>query len=192
MKRFALVFVLALPIILLMGCDMGGASSESVQTQVVGSITAASYTATPRSTPHPSEGQIVSLLNANLHAPPDALSQTLDASYIVIEAAFLPNPAGRLTTLSIKVRCECARDGTCCNVEHTFVVMTEAMKLTYSTFVDLVLGSVEVVQVECYDHDTRIGAMSVLWEIMKNYLIGNSTTGYQLGGAVQKNATQVP
>lgn len=190
MKRFIWGFMLVLPLILI-GCE-GGSQSSIVQTQVVGTMIAASYTATPINTPHPSEGLIVSLLNANLQASSDALSQSLDATYTVERAFFPPNPAGLLNILEIKVRCECARDGECCNVEHTFVVTTEAMKMTTTYLIDLIPGSVNELIISCNDHDVKIGAMSVPWAIMQNYLNGISTTGYQLGEAVKKGATPTP
>ena len=190
MKRFIWGFVLTLSLALL-GCEVDDVSQNEM-THAVETLTVAAYTPTPINTPHPNEGAIVSLLNANLQASSDALMQSLDASYTIERASFPPNPAGSLNILEIKVRCECARDGECCNVEHTFVVTTEAMKMTTTYLIDLIPGSVNELIISCYDHDVKIGVMSVPWAVMANYLNGNSTTGYQLGEAVKKGATPTP
>ncbi len=191
MKRFVIAFAMALSFIAT-GCDMETVTSSDV-THVAETFTALAYTPTPMSTPHPSEGQIASLLNANLQAlSTDPLSQSLNAALLVGNVDLPPNGANRLEMLQIHVRCECPRDGDCCNAEHTFVIVVQAMKLAPDFFIGLVPDSVEEVQVFCYDHGRLIGTLTVYWAILKDYLVNNGITGYQLGDAVRKSATPMP
>lgn len=152
--------------------------------------TASALPPTPVSTPNPTEGWIVNLLNANLQTfPADSLSQTLDATYTILGASFLPTTTENPTVLKIKVQCVCARNGTCCNVEHTFVVIISAMRVTPDIFINLVPQSIVELQVSCHDPDKLMGIMAVSWEMMKCYLSNHGVTGYQLGDAVHKLPT---
>ncbi len=191
MKHFFLFFWLALPIILLMGCDLDGPPSESAQTQVVANLTVAAYTPTFVPTRHPNEMHIVELVNDGLQKLEDPLSITLDAKYTVIQAYLIIRPGQNdPTILSLEVRCECARDGLCCNVEHTFVMVARAMKSKDIELIAWVPSTVVDFQVYCYDHETPIGPMSTHWVMMQEYMLGH-IDGYQLGGAII-TATPVP
>ena len=191
MKRFVLAFLLALPIFLMMGCELEGPPSVSAQTQVVASLTVAAYTPTFVPTRHPHEIHIVELINAGLQELEDPLSRTVDASYTVIQAP-LKIRLGQIdpSILSIEVRCQCANNGSCCNVEHTFVMIAKAMALKRSEIVGWVPPTVVDFEILCYDHQSQIGIMSTNWVLMQGYIFGQ-IDGYQLGGAVQ-NPTPTP
>jgi hypothetical protein len=196
MKHFVLVFILALYFVLT-GCG----SNEINQLQLegaIGTLTSLAYTATPVNTPHPSEKMIVDIINANLQMPEDPLSKTLDATYRVVKVSFVPNISGIPTTLFIVIDCECARDGHCCNLEHTFVVITRAMKANPEIIVGTAQGFPSIIpqtildlQIECFDHQSTMGTMSVSWPLMREYLIG-AISGDQLGWEVRRLATQTP
>lgn len=191
MKRFVLFFFLTLPIVLLMGCDLEAPPSDSVQTQVVAGLTIAAYTPTFVPTRHPNEMHIVELVNDGLRELEDPLSITLDAEITVIQAYLIIRP-GQIdpTILSLEVRCQCARDGSCCNVEHTFVMVARAMKSKGVELIAWVPSTVVDFEVKCFDHQTSIGPMSTHWLMMQEYILGH-IDGYQFGGAII-TATPVP
>jgi len=176
----------------------GSVIDENTVYQVGLTQTVAAYTATPINTPHPSERLIVDIINSYLQTPENPLSETLDAKYRVVKVSFIPNSAGNFTTFLITAYCECARDGTCCNVEHTFALITRAMKASPEIFVGVppnipsaVPQTINELYVECYDHQNRIGTLYVSWSMMREYLIG-TIGGNQLGWSVQKQATPTP
>ena len=196
MKRFIWGFVLTLSLALL-GCEVDEVSQNEM-THAVATLTAAAYTPIPMNTPHPSEKPIVDILNSYLQTPENPLSETLDAKYRVVKVSFIPNMAGNLTIFAITTYCECARNGTCCNVEHTFALITKAMKASPEIFVgvppnipSVVPQTVNEIQVECYDYQSRIGMLYVSWSTMREYLIG-TIGGDQLGWSVQKQAISTP
>ena len=174
---------------------MSGADDPAVQTQVVANITAASYTATPAATPHPAEKDIVQTLNEVIQAPENSLSNTLDATYRVVKASLTPVNASEFDLL-ISVKCECASEGSCCNVEHTFVRVTQAMKerrdrLLGIPYQPIIPPGVLDLRVECFDHGTRIGILFVSWATMKGYLL-DAVDANLLGWSVQRDETPSP
>jgi hypothetical protein len=197
MKRFVLVFVGVL--FLLTGCDASGADISPQQaTQFVQMLTVTAYTPTPIDTPHPTEKGIADVINQYLQTPEDPLSGTLDATYRVVDVIITGDQAGNLTLLTIIVDCLCARDGDCCNPEHTFVMITRAIKANADKFLGTSLdrplyipSTVNQFVVRCYDSQAQMGRMIVSWPLMRDYLMGTITAD-QLGWTVEKDLTPVP
>ena len=179
--------ILFVPMVLfltLAACE--GVSTQDAVTSAQQTLTAAFITLTPINTPHPSEKPIVERINGILLPSMNLLEITLDATYLVDKAVFLTE-GGRLT-LSIEVHCECPRADSCCNVEHAFVVIANAMQAIGADFINLIPSEVNELRVSCYDHQSLLGTMFVPWPNMQNYIMGTSN-GYQLGGEVKQSQT---
>jgi hypothetical protein len=198
MKPFVLVFVLAL-FFALTGCE-GVIVTEGDSTHVVETITAAVYTPIPMNTPDPFARTIIDLINFQLLTPEDPLSNTLDASYRVVDVSFSSVIGNTPALFIINIECECARNGDCCNKEHIFVVITRAMKAITTREMSMgippsipatVPMTVTELRVVCHDHQVPLGTMYVSWPIMREYLLG-TINGDQLGWSVQKQATEMP
>jgi len=153
----------------------------------VQTLTAAAYTPTATSTPDPDESAIVILLNRGLAETTDPLSQTIDARYQVVDASFPTNADGTPNTFRIDVRCECASAASCCTLERTFVVVTDAMKVDAAKIARQVPNTVTSLQVACFDHVTQIGMMIASWDDMVAYFT-SSINGFQLGARVVRLA----
>jgi hypothetical protein len=190
MKRFVLVFVLALPIILLMGCNVSVTSEGDLRTQIVGSFTAESYTLTPASTPDPLESSLVMILNTDL-ARTNQLSQALEAKYYVLKVDFLLDDLQVQEQLFIEIHCECVNNAPCCSVNRTFVALTDAMKSDSVLFSQIVPLSITTMQVSCYDHEKSIGTVFAPWNLMREYFFG-TISGFELGGEINKSLTPSP
>lgn len=160
-------------------------------------LTASVYTPTPMFTPNPSEQLIVGALNTYLQIPDDPLSNTIDASYRVVEVSFPPNIGGVPNSFIVTVNCQCAQGGDCCNDEHTFVMTIRAMKanadmfLGVSPVVLIIPETVTEFQLVCFEDGFKQGTMSVPWPIMRDYLAG-VINGDQFGWKVRKNKTPEP
>jgi len=156
-------------------------------TMAVQTLTAAAYTPTATSTPDPDESAIVILLNRGLAETTDPLSQTIDARYQVVDASFPTNADGTPNTFRIDVRCECASAASCCTLERTFVVVTDAMKVDAAKIARQAPNTVTSLQVACFDHATQTGMMIASWDDMVAYFT-SSINGFQLGARVVRLA----
>ena len=182
MKRPVLILMLT-GLIWLAAC--GNDLTPDQLTMAVQTLTAAAYTPTATSTPDPDESAIVILLNRGLAETTDPLSQTIDARYQVVDASFPVGADQKPTVFRIDVRCECINGASCCTLERTFVVLTEAMKPGIEKIARQVSASVVDVQVACLDRSTQIGMVVISWRDMVDYFAGR-INGFQLGGRVIK------
>jgi hypothetical protein len=187
-KWFALVLLGILFLLLtsvLSGCVTDSTTPPTQNDVEMAQTTIAIASFTPTPPPFPFEKPIVEALNnflqmqRDLTHPLDQLSITIDASYIVNRVVL------QGATLIIEVHCECALNGDCCNMEHTFMVITQAMNDNQAYF-QLITSDITDFQLACYDHAKPLGTMQVSWFDMQGFMHGN-ITGYQLGGAVTKN-----
>ena len=156
-----------------------------VGTAVGETQTAAVWTPTTSPTPNPNEPKIVEWLNAEL-SNADALEQTIDAKYQVLEVSF-PALNGLATTIRVDVRCECAMNGQCCVPERVFVVTVGSLKKRSDKILEQVPGTVIDLKVVCYDRLTQTGVMSAAWVDVKSYLL-EQINGYQLGSRVYRSS----
>ncbi len=198
MKKFVAILVTML-FLALAGCVDTSPSGEDF-THVIETLTATSYTPIPLSTPDPFEKMIVDLINFELEKPEDPLSTTLDATYAVVDVNFNNETKDFPTIFEITVQCECARNGECCNGEHTFVLVTRAMKTITEREKGMgippsipasIPTTVTELRVICYDHKSSLGIMHVPWSLMRDYLMGIITAD-QLGWNVQKKPAKEP
>ena len=184
MKRVLFVVPIILLVILNACATDVSAVAPPVGTAVGETQTAAVWTPTISPTPDPNESKIVEWLNAEL-SNADALEQTVDAKYQVVDVSF-PAVNGTATTIRVDVRCECARNGQCCIPERTFVVTVASLKKRADKILEQVPGTVSELQVVCYDHLTEVGAISVSWADARGYLL-EQINGYQLGSRVYRS-----
>jgi hypothetical protein len=187
LKRSVLALVGILFVLLtsaLSGCVTDSTTPPTQNDVEIAQTTIAIASFTPTPPPLPFEKPIVEALNEflqmqrDLTYPPDQLSITIDASYIVNQVVL------QGSTLIIEVHCECALNGDCCNMEHTFMVITQAMNDKQAYF-QLITSEIMDFQLVCYDHAKQLGTMQVSWFNMQGFMHGN-VNGYQLGGAVTK------
>ena len=190
MKRFLPI----IPVLLLMLLNACGASaaqaSADMQALFDQTMTATMWTPLPTQTYNPNIPNMVSWLNTDLSTA-NPLEQTLDAEYRVVNVSF-PNLSDSPTLVfRVDVRCECMNGADCCMPERTFVVIMGSMKRNSNTIVAQVPGGVSEMLVVCFDLEqhARVGAMSALWQDVRDYLLG-ILTGYQLGVRVVR--TVVP
>ncbi len=180
MKRLvlpALCFVL----LALAGC--GDDLSTAQMANAVKTLTATVLPPTYTPTPDPDESAIVILLNRGLDQTIDPLSQTIDARYQVLDASFPLGADQVSSTFRIDVRCECINGASCCTLERTFIVLTNAMKLGVEKIAKQVPPTVTDVQVVSLDRNTQIGVMVVSWRDLWDYFRG-AINGFQLGSRV--------
>ncbi len=159
--------------------DLSTAQMENA----VKTLTATVLPPTFTSTPDPDESAIVMLLNRGLEQTTDPLSQTIDARYQVLDASF-PLGADQVpSTFRIDVRCECVNGTSCCTLERTFIVLTQAMKPGIAKIAQQVPATVMDTQVVSLDHSTQIGMIVVSWRDLLDYFRG-AINGFQLGSRV--------
>lgn len=185
MKRVVFVIPIVLLMILNACASDVSAVAPPVGTAVGETQTASVWTPTISPTPDPNESKIVEWLNAEL-SQADALEQTVDAKYQVVDVSF-PAVNGAATTIRVDVRCECAMNGQCCVPERTFVVTVGSLKKRADKILEQVPGTVIELKVVCYDHLTQVGAMSAAWADVKGYLL-EQINGFQLGSRVYRSS----
>ena len=185
MKR--VFFVVPIVLLLLLNACAGDitAIAPPVGTAVAETQTASIWTPTISPTPDPNESKIVEWLNAEL-SNADALEQTLDARYQVVDVSF-PPVNGLATSIRVDIRCECATNGQCCIPERMFVVTMGSLKKRTDKIVEQVPGTVNELKVVCYDHVTQVGVMSASWMDVKSYFL-EQLNGYQLGSRVYRGS----
>jgi len=185
MKR--VLFVVPIVLLILLNACIGDvtAIAPPVGTAVGETQTASVWTPTISPTPDPNESKIVEWLNAEL-SNADALEQTLDARYQVVDVSF-PVVNGLASVIRMDVRCECATNGQCCTPERTFVVTVGSLKKRSEKILEQVPGTVNELRVVCYDHLTQVGVMSASWMDVKSYLL-EQLNGYQLGSRVYRSS----
>jgi hypothetical protein len=194
LKRFLLLIPLSF-IFFLSGCL--GAIDESTIHYVEQTQTASALPLKLASTPSPFEQLFVSTINSYLQQHEDPFSRTFDATYVVVDAQIILNDNNIPTVFSVTIKCECSRDGACCNAEHTFVVLAQAMRENVTVFLGNQIANIYIPQtvtefrVLCYDHTDKNKSLSVSWNTMFAYMIGIDD-GSELGWAVQLYETPKP
>jgi hypothetical protein len=185
LKR-VLFFVPVFLFILLNACAGNvSAVAPPVGTAVGETQTASVWTPTISPTPDPNESRIVEWLNEEL-SNADALEQTLDARYQVVDVSF-PAVNGLASVIRLDVRCECAMNGQCCMPERMFVVTIGSFKKRADQILEQVPGTVNELKVVCYDHVTQVGVMSASWMDVRSYFL-EQLNGYQLGSRVYRSS----
>jgi hypothetical protein len=179
MKRIA-ALLFSILFILLAAC--GADLSNSQMDSAVQTLTATVRPPTPTPTPDPDENAIVLLLNHGIEQTADALSETIDAHYQVIDVSFPSGLNAQASTFLIQVRCECVGTS-CCTPQRTFVVLMNAMKPVAEKIARQVPLTVTDVQVTCLDHSTSLGMVMAAWRDIADYFSGQ-INGFQLGGRV--------
>lgn len=156
-------------------------------TAVANTQTAAVWTVAPTQTFNPNISFMVNWLNARLMSPTNALASTLDAKYSVTEITVRNHSP---MTFRIDVTCICMNEADCCIPERTFVVILESLKTDINETFRRVPDDVNEMMVVCSNQrNVQIGAVSVSWQSVREYLLGN-LTGYELG--VQVTRTLAP
>jgi hypothetical protein len=183
-RLFVKRFLLLIPVFLFLtmaGCG----TAKSTQQSAGGAAQTLQVQAVPTAftTPGPAENQIVGKINDILSAPGDGLASTIDAAYFVDGVVFGQDNKG--LTLYVQAHCQCALNGSCCNLEHTFVVVATAMRVNGANIVGWIPPGLNELQVVCYDHAALLGTVTVPWSDMQNYML-NIINGYQLGGLIKK------
>jgi hypothetical protein len=189
MKRLLLFIPIAF-LFLVNSCVLADTPSgvpNDMGTAVANTQTATVWTVAPTQTFNPNISFMVNWLNVRLMSPTNALASTLDAKYSVTEITVRNHSP---MTYRIDVTCICMNEADCCIPERTFVVILESLKTNTSEPFSRIPPDVSQVMVVCFNQrNTQIGAISVSWQSVREYLLGN-LTGYELG--VQVTRTRVP
>ena len=189
MKRL-LLFVPIAFLFFVNSCALADAQSgvpNDIGTAVANTQTAAVWTAAPTQTFNPNISIMVNWLNAELVSSTNALGSTMDAKYGVTGITFKNHSP---MTFRIDVNCICMNDADCCIPERTFVVILESLKRNPNSALTQVPVDVSQMMVVCFDKaNSQIGAISVSWQAVREYLQGY-LTGYELG--VQVTRTLAP
>lgn len=186
MKRW----LLAIPmffVILLNACGGGSpqlSSPDQAWTSLIQTQTATMWTVVPTQTFNPNIPNMISTLNVDLSII-NPLELTLDAGYRVDDIQFKKISGYPGSVFRVDVRCECMNGEDCCHPERTFVAVLGAMRRNSISILAYVPADVGHLLVVCLDQRKQIGAMSVSWQDVRDYLIGN-LTGYQFGVRVTK------
>jgi hypothetical protein len=185
MKR--VLFVVPIVLFIILNACAGNVTTIAppVGTAVAETQTASIWTPTISPTPDPNESKIVEWLNAEL-SNTDALEQTLDARYQVVDVSF-PTVNGLATIIRVDIRCECAINGQCCLPERMFVTTIASLKKRAEKIMGQVPGTVSELKVVCYDHVTQVGVISASWADVKGY-VADQLNGYQLGSRVYRSS----
>lgn len=183
MKRL-LPFIPFALFLLMNACGNGPIEISTAQWEAMQQTqTAAVWTAAPTQTFNPNISNMVTWLNADLVSPTNALGSTMDAKYSVTEITFRNHSP---MTFRIDVNCICMNNADCCIPERTFVVILESLRRNSGVALQQVPADVSELMVVCSNQrNARIGAISVSWQAVREYLLGH-LTGYELGVQVTR------
>lgn len=181
MKR-SLLFVPFVLLFFLNACGTVGIGPE-IETAVALTQIARTWTPTVTPLPDPSENKIVDWLNTELDAA-DELEQALDATYEVFDVMFLPQDSAQ-TTVRIYMRCKCSTYAGCCSPERMFVKTIDALKESQGKVLEHVPGSVNKMEVACYNQTTYLVVISASWPDVRSYL-KDDINGLQFGSRVRR------
>lgn len=184
MKWVILFFIIVLVIVLFGGrLDNSGASP----TPTISATSAPTGTATtgPPPTVDTASPNIFYFLNMAIEDMErstkfNQLEHINGASYQVVYVGFRPEN-GVPAILQVNARCECANNAQCCSPTHTFVITMQAMDDVYyePLILNQVPSTVTKMEVQCFDHASPSGTMSVPWADVLTFLQGN-LDGFQL------------
>ena len=183
MKRLLAIIPVFL-LIFINACDV----NESPVTSGVGTAVALTQTATmwtptpitPSPTPSPNQAIIVDALNGALRGA-DPLGEAIDAKFHVADVGFDANGNPPiLITLRIHIECEWIIRSSC-TTERAFVVLMHALERegVRKKVIEQIPTTIEFMQVEAFDHMTRIGSLAIRWQDLLAFT-KNEITGDQL------------
>ena len=183
MKRLLLIIPIVL-LFLLNACGDGSAGipPPAQVTALWQTETAKAWTAIPTTTFNPHIPTMVSWLNIDLFNT-NALGSTMDAQYSVTDITIRNHSP---MTFRINVTCICMNDSDCCIPERTFVVILESLRRNSGSALQQIPADVSQMMVVCSNQrNAQIGAISVSWQAVREYLLGH-LTGYELGVQVTR------
>ena len=183
MKRLLAVIPVFL-LIFINACD----ANESPVTSDIGTAVALTQTATmwtptpitPSPTPSPNQAIIVDALNGALRGA-DPLGEAIDAKFHVADVGFDANGNPPiLITLRIHIECEWIIRSSC-TTERAFVVLIHALERegVRKKVTEQIPTTIEFIQVDAFDHMTRIGSLAIRWQDLLAFT-KNEITGDQL------------
>ena len=167
MKRLLPLIPVVLFLILINSCTVPNLSDATVQSP------------TPVFTVHPNITEIIKIINNDLSTI-NPLEWAMDAQYHVIDINLVNDSNASGQTARMNVDCICMNETKCCTPARTFVVVIESMRRSYlnpNTYNNIasylsVLDGAREFTVVCNDEqtNTHIGAVSVAWQDIRNYL----------------------
>ena len=188
MKRLLTI----IPLTLFIFINACGTNETSTVPSDMGTAVALTQTATmwtptpitPSPTSSPNQAIIVDALNSALRGG-DPLGEAIDAKFHVADVGFDSNGnPPTLITLRIRVECEWVIKSSC-TAERAFVVLMHAFenKDVRKKVVEQLPTTIELIQIEAFDHMAQIGSLAIRWQDVLAYTKGE-INGDQLAGRV--------
>jgi hypothetical protein len=171
-----------LPLLLMIACATQ--TSSLSLTEAILTLTATAWTPTVSPTPIPNTAILVEALNRNLVGR-DPLAETVDAKFFVTDLQFAPDEKNNLTTLRVRVECECVYSS-CCSNERTFVQLVHAFAANERTVREVTQqlpATIRLLQVIALEHMQEKGIIEVAWSDLLLYA-GGQINGNQLGSRI--------